>query len=198
MAGTHAGSGGSAPDPFSCASEFEVHPGGYVTSPGASCWKGSAFISTGGVGTSIEPRELGTCRSNCSLCVSGSIVGDAEYSSFAMIGFLLNEDWSTEVRGTAVPSASAFTISVSSAVDSLLRVTIQGPGGNTNPEQRWCYTLPGGNGTYTIPYSAFSTECWSGEGNAYAGEALSELFVTVPGSTTPVPYDFCLLDARDG
>jgi len=196
--GTTGGTGGSSGAP-ACGSTWSVDEGGYITSPGTSCWQGHAWTTASGANSVVYPADFSACGSPCSLCAYGTVGAAADFSSVGILAMNLNQAPGETVLGTATPTGSGVTVSFSNAGGSPLRVQIQGPNGATDATDRWCYELAGVSGSVTIPYASFNTECWTNTGYAYAGEPLEALLLLVPGSDLyDVPFDVCLLGASDG
>lgn len=176
------GSGQPAPSPVL------VDPGGYITS---GAWKGFAWSAPGGDAT-ITPTSFETSKA-FPLCVQGTV--QPGYDNLAMLGWNINQ--AAEENApllTVSPAAEGVTIAISNPGGTELRLQIQGPNGETDPNDRWCAVIPGSGGF--IPYDGFNTECWvGGEGMAYAGQPLSAVLVMVPGPAptgTAAAYDFCV------
>jgi hypothetical protein len=178
-----------------CGEAFNIEAGGYVTSPGESCWRGYAFSVVDSLGTTITPTDFADCAMPSCLCATGTIIGDELYGGYASIGFNVNQEPMLEAtEGTTTPVGTGITISYTNAGSSALRVQIAS--GTT----RWCYdNLTGTGGTVTIPYTSFNTECWvGGDGTYFPGGAISSVQLVVPGDTTSVGYSICLNGAQDG
>jgi hypothetical protein len=171
-------------------------PRGYVTSPGDSgCWRGHAFTAVGGNGTTMMPANFESCGETCSLCVEGVVQGNADYSSFALLGVFLNQEFDGDTVHTVTPEGQNLTLSYTNPGGSLLRVQLSPPTGGLP----WCYTLTEQGGTVTIPYSSFRQSCWDVTGAAYAGEPIASVSLVVPGGgeTASDAYDFCLTGVSD-
>lgn len=189
------GSGGSDGNP-SCGTSWAVGAQGYVTSPGQSgCWRGHAFTSVGGPGTTITPSSFDSCGQNCSLCVEGVVEGSADYTSYALLGVNLDQLLDSDVTNTVAPDGQSLTLSYSNTGGSLLRVQLNPP--DNGPP--WCYALSG-QGSVTIPYSSFRQSCWDTTGAAYAGEPIVSVTMIVPGGGTgsSEPFEMCLAGLADG
>jgi hypothetical protein len=196
--GSVAGTGGGSGAP-GCGSTWSVDAGGYVTSPGSSCFQGHAWTSASGTYSSILPADFSACGSPCSLCASGVVGAEIDFSGVGILAMNLNQAPGDTALGTVIPTGGAVTVSFTNNGGSPLRVQIQGPNGDTSEYDRWCYELTGASGTVTIPYSSFNTQCWTNAGYYYAGEPLEALLLLVPGSDIyDVPFDVCLTGASDG
>jgi hypothetical protein len=173
---------------------LNVTAGGYVQS---STYKGYAWTGTENPtkGSTITPPNFETVTTASQLCVSGSVAADASYGGVAMLGVNLNQA-TTGGTGSELtytpPAGGSVTVSVTNTGGSPLRVQIQGAGGATDANQRWCATLTGTGAT--IALSSFNTQCWEGgAGVAYAGQPLQALMILVPGgNATATSFNFCL------
>lgn len=195
--GSTSGTGGSS-GASTCGSAWNVDEGGYITSPGTSCWQGHAWTTAAGATSTVYPADFSACGTPCSLCAYGSVGAELDFSSVGILAMNLNQAPGDTVLGTVSPTGSGVTVSFSNPGGSPLRVQIQGPNGATDATDRWCYELAGASGSVTIPYGSFNTECWTNTGYAYAGEPLEALILLVPGSDIyDVPFDVCLLGASD-
>lgn len=199
--GSIAGAGGGAgTGPSSCTGSWLVSETGYVTSPGtSSCWQGHGWTSSFGTNSSIAPADFSLCGTPCSLCATGVVGAEIDFSGVGIVGMNLNQLAGDTVAGTITPSSTSLTVSFTNPGGSPLRVQIQGPNGDLLESDRWCYELTGVSGTVTIPYSSFNTQCWLNTGYFYGGEPLEALILLVPGSDIyDVPFDICLTGAHDG
>jgi hypothetical protein len=195
--GCEASVGSSSPN-------FVVSEGGYVTS---RSWHGYAWTATDGKSAStISPAEFSTLAAGRQLCASGTVVGTADYSAVAMLGFNL-------AQGQAMPGMSApapanwspvddtgtegVFYSVTNRAGTPLRIQIQGPNGATDPSQRWCNDITGQTGD--MFWHSFNTQCWEGgSGTAYNGiDALVSMAVVVPGGTANRSFDFCIYEVLE-
>ena len=91
---------------------------------------------------------------------------------------------------TAATTGTGLSINVSGNVAGL-RVQIQS--GTMN----WCANLMASGGVM-IPWSMFNTMCWNTPlGMPFVpGTPISAVQVVVPSGTAPVPFSFCLVDAK--
>ena len=211
QAGTsfNAGLGGSAPAAGGGAGGAPVGEppgapaGGYFRS---GAWNGYAFTATNITGTTIAPATFETLPPGEAFCVSGSVAADPDYAGVSLLGFNLNQaqlaaEGETEPAvGTIVPTGTGIAVSFTKTVPSTLRIQIQGPTGETNANDRWCYEVPGNAGPIFAPYAEFNTECWQGGmGTDYAGQPLAAVLFTVPGSNmNPTSYGYCIDGFADG
>jgi hypothetical protein len=212
QAGTsfNAGLGGSAQAAGGAAGGAPVgevppgpSPGGYFRS---GAWNGYAFTATSIAGTTITPTSFETLPPGEPFCVTGSVAADPAYGGVSLLGFNLNQaqqaaEGETEPAvGTIVPTGTGIAVAFTQTVPSTLRIQIQGPTGETNADDRWCYEIPGNAGPIFAPYSDFNTECWTGGmGTDYAGQPLSAVLFSVPGDdTAATPYGYCVDGFADG
>ena len=164
-------------------------------------WHGSTWAyaapDTGLPATSstITPEEFSGVPFGGPFCVEGTVRAMEDWSSFALLGYSVNSDPGGDA-GTWTPTRNQ-TLGVDLSGDTTgLRVQIQGPDGDTNPNDLWCGNLDGRidpQGHAEIPFSEFNTKCWDNSGDYYAGEALEHAVIVVPGhNTDTVSFDFCL------
>jgi hypothetical protein len=163
--------------------------GGYIES---GAWRGFAWTATSPNGGTIMPADFAAAF-DFPLCAKGSVMpGD---SNVAMVGWNINQ---SSVDGepplTVSPSLAGITVSIDNPGGSELRLQVQGPNGESDPNDRWCAVIPGTGGF--IPFDAFNTECWSGGmGMPYMGQPLVAAIVLVPGKMgMPVSFDFCITE----
>jgi hypothetical protein len=190
---TTTGTGGSMP----ADKTSKVAMDGFVT---AGPWTGGAFTAAenGTVvpdcssGTSCTPPFAGN-----TLCMTGTVTGKADYSGFAMLGWNVNQPPMTAMPATwAIPATGGVTVSVvNNPATTALRVQLQG----TDPHDaadRWCAPLTSGK---AIAWSDFKTNCWTGgtpQTALTAGTMIEQAAITVPGLTTDLPFDVCLVDVQ--
>ncbi len=156
------------------------------------CWQGYAWTSASNDGSTIYPANFSTITS-ASLCVSGSVAPEADYSGYAMLGLNINQALAANSpTNTVVLTANGVDgvdLDVTNNDNTALRVQIAGPTGNSS--DIWCATITGPNMNY--PWSSFNTACWDGSGTAYSGQPIQSIAVLVPGGATDaVPFNFCL------
>lgn len=180
---------------------FVVSEGGYVET---TTWHGYAWTATDGKSaTTISPADFSTLPAGRQLCASGTVAGTADYSAVAMLGFNLAQEKAPP--GTTAPAPTSWSpadtignggvfYGITNRTSTPLRIQIQGPTGNTDPNQRWCADVDGQNGS--IFWHTFNTQCWEGGlGTAYNGvAALTSMMVLVPGDTTARSFDFCIYE----
>jgi hypothetical protein len=169
--------------------------GGYVL---AGMWKGYAFTAAAGAGTSIAPTDFSTLTAGGALCACGTVKGTMDYSGVAMVGINLSQGTGGVDPMTIMPSGTGITVAVAGAGTTPLRLQIQGPMGATDASQRWCADLPAAGGT--VAWTDFKFECWTGgmktPFNGMA--AIQSVIVQVPGSTTDIPFNFCVTSLSGG
>jgi hypothetical protein len=187
-----AGNGGVAG-----AGSLDVLAGGYLVAPP---WQGYAWTATSATGSTVTPADYSDITSATRLCASGSVAAMSDYSGTGMIGVNLSQerDVANPPVETWTPTSIAsggITVNVHNAGGSTIRVQIQAPGGATDETKRWCAPVTPFDQAITIPWSAFNTMCWNGQGATYAGEPLESVIIIVPGeNTSVVNFDFCLDD----
>lgn len=211
QAGTsfNAGLGGSAPAAGGGAGGAPVGEqpaapaGGYFRS---GAWNGYAFTATSIAGTTIAPTTFETLPPGDPFCVSGSVAADPDFAGVSLLGFNLSQaqlaaEGETEPAvGSIVPTGTGIAVSFTKTVPSTLRIQIQGPTGETNEDDRWCYEIPGNAGPIFAPYAEFNTQCWpGGMGTDYAGQPLTAVLFTVPGGDlNATAYGYCIDGFADG
>jgi hypothetical protein len=172
----------SAGDDGSQDIAWQVGDQGYVTS---GDWSGYAWTAVAGNGSTLAPADFTGLAAGERLCITGTVAASPDYSGVAILGLNLNQPPDGSEPGTVVPALEGLLVDVDNPGASELRVEIEGP-----PSQRWCAPLVGSG---FIPFTSFNTECWSDEGEAYAGQPLSTAMIMVPGQdSADVFYDFCL------
>ncbi len=172
---------------MSASSVSDASGPGYLAS---ATWGGYLWTDTAIEGSSITPAVLAEVEAP--FCVKGSVAADAAYGGVAMLGVNLNQALGEETSAeTVTPTGEGVNVSVSNPGGSVLRLQLQGPRGDTDPDDRWCAEIVGTGGF--IDFSSFNTECWNGGGNDYAGEPLMAAILVVPGAASETTtYDFCL------
>src|SRR5688572_10226436 len=122
-------------------------------------WSGYAFTGANidvVPGTTIMPANFDSIMPGQPFCVSGSVAPDPNtdgdgplgYRGVSLLGFNINQaaqaaEGETEPSiGTAVPAGTGIAIAFTKTVPSTLRIQIQGPTGETNDGDRWCYEIP--------------------------------------------------------
>lgn len=189
-------------------------PGGYFRS---GAWNGYAFTGANVdvvPGTTIAPTTFDMLAPGEAFCVTGSVAADPDtdgeagplgYRGVSLLGFNINQaqepaEGETEPAiGTAVPTGTGIAVAFTKTVPSTVRIQIQGPTGETNENDRWCYEIPGDAGPIFAPYAEFNTKCWDGTGTNYTGQPLAAVLFTVPGgATNATPYGYCIDGFADG
>ena len=184
-----AGRGGAGGSGGAGTSDGGTGDGGYLT---LGTWKGYAWTATS-PGSSITPANFGAAH-GLPLCATGTVL--AGVSNTAMVGINLNQASGINTpANTVTPTMAGVFVQVTNRGTSTLRVQVQGPNGATDPNDRWCAPLFGSGGF--LPWDAFNTKCWDGSGAKYALQPLMAAMILVPGSTSAVPFDFCLDDLHE-
>src|SRR5690606_9743399 len=129
--------------------------GGYYES---GAWHGYAWTAPVGDGTSINPMDFSTLPSGSPYCVSGVVGPAADYSGVSLLGFNINQAQTAEGGGdppieSAIPTGTGIAVNFSKTVASALRIQIQGPAGETDANDRWCYEIAEPAGPVFAPYA---------------------------------------------
>jgi hypothetical protein len=177
--------------------------GGYYES---GSWHGYAWAAPVGAGTTITPEDFSTLASGSPFGVSGSVGPAEDYGGVSLLGFNVNQGQFAETAGadpaieSAVPTGTGVAVNFNKNVASTLRIQIQGPAGESNANDRWCWEIADPAGPVFAPYAEFSTECWQGGmGTPYANQPITAVVFTVPGGNlNPVAYDYCISGFADG
>jgi hypothetical protein len=155
-------------------------------------WKGYAWTAAS-PGSSITPSDFARVHGP-PLCATGTVASGV--NNTAMVGINLNQVSGINTpANTVVPTMAGVFVQVTNRTSAMLRVQVQGPNGATDANDRWCAPLFGTGGF--IPWDAFNTKCWDGSGTKYARQPLVAAMILVPGSSGPVPFDFCLDDIHE-
>jgi hypothetical protein len=129
------------------------------------------------------------------VCASGTVMGVADGSNGAMVGWNLNQEATMDAPlGEIMPGNEGISVNITATVPAQLRLQIQAADGADNALHRWCAEIGTGGAAIFVPYSSFNTECWpGGMGTAYDGTVpLTQVIVQVPSAETNVPFDFCI------
>jgi hypothetical protein len=181
-------------------------PGYYSTSSQHGCsWVDADDVAA----TTISPTDF--TGSDEQFCVSGQVGPDENYFGYVELGFNVNQDADTSCasadRDPTAPDVHTADVTgngigvtfAKRGADQTftLRLLLKGPNGHLNDDvgadDRWCYTIPTVSGSFFVPWTAFTKECWFTDSTAYAGEPLSSISFIVPGAyEDPVPFDFCV------
>jgi hypothetical protein len=194
--------------------------GGFFES---GAWRGYAWTGTEtpNTGTTITPTDFGAITPGAPFCVSGSVAARADYGAVSLLGFNINQA-ATPGEGetepailAATPTLPGIAINFTKTVASRLRVQIQGPNGETDENDRWCYEIAEPGGRVFAPFATtgetvgFNTRCWLAPGTvdatdmqpgvAYANQPITSVVFTVPGEAlTPTPFDYCIAGFAEG
>ena len=218
--GSAAGAGGSAGGAGGGSTSTGDRPAGYfmtkdwgVTSPDwhGCVWTGKDSTVTGS-DTAVAPVDFTSDTPNGGpYHVSGTVFND--YNAVALLGFNINEAPSGKAdqckndptSGTkdgppaaTIPS-SATGIAVNWSATKLpldFRIQIQGVKGGSDATQRWCAGIKDASGPSFIPFTDFSTQCWTGATApvAYKNEPIDAVAFLVPGTTTAKkPFDITIV-----
>src|SRR5690606_2716860 len=98
-------------------------------------WQGCSWTAVDELGTTITPADFAQHTFGEPFCVSGTVVADPSYSSFATLGFTL--DCSAEGGALVQPTGTGIALSFARA-EGPLRIQLQGENNETDPDARWC------------------------------------------------------------
>jgi hypothetical protein len=221
----NAGLGGSAPAAGGAAGAPTVAPveapGGYFES---GTWHGYAWTGTEtpNTGTTITPTDFSTVAPGEPFCVSGTVAARADYGGVSLLGFNINQarlpaEGETEAPVlSATPTEAGIAVNFTKTAASRLRIQIQGPNGETDANDRWCYEIAEPGGRAFAPFQtsaatpvAFNTRCWLAPGTvdatdgqpgvAYANQPITSVVFTVPGdAVAATPYNYCIAGFAEG
>jgi hypothetical protein len=182
------GAGGAAPMGGSGAGGS---PPSYITS---GDWHGHVFTAVG-PGSTINPQVLP--NTDFPLCVSGQVAGTADSSSYALVGFNLNQAPASDPLATKpVNSTGGVDVLIDNLSDTLLRVQLNGPNAQDDPNEQWCAPLTPSGGL--TPWDSFTNQCWLATGAEYAAtQPITSVEIVVPGGTAPTPFDFCIEEINE-
>jgi hypothetical protein len=194
-------------------------PGYYVTKDWnvtSVDWHGcvwTAFDTTVlGSNTSITPLDFTATTEGGPYSVTGTVFND--YTSFAMVGFNLNESVTgsrtqcaydlakSQIAGppaaTMPGSATGIAFNWSRGQASTnFRIQINSSDAYTNANHRWCAAIPDA-GPMFIRFSDFYTQCWylgtvNSPGTQYDGEPIDAVVFLVAGTEPQTtPFDFTI------
>ncbi len=178
----------------------------------------AGITAVAGSTTSITPTDFtAATKEGGPYEVSGTVFND--YNAVAMIGFNLNETtsgksdqckYNAAAAAAAGPpvatvpgSATGIAVNWSAKIAPVtsFRIQIQGVNGATDPTNRWCATITDASGPSFVPFTDFSTQCWTGATNpvAYNKEPIDAVVFLVPGTTTAkAPFDFTITGFAPG
>lgn len=172
--------------------------GGGSSEPGGGAfytngsWQGYTFASASGGDSDITPEDFEDRGAGEPFCAEGTVDVTEDSSGTALVGWNVNQTKDGDPE-TVEPTGAGVLVNVSNAGDSPIRVQIQGPNGDDDPDERWCAPLETFDEDVTIPWGDFRTECWGNDGAVYDGEPITAVVVLVPGNETDtVDYDFCV------
>lgn len=182
--GTGGGSGGGAPA-----------PSGYYES---GDWHGFAFPIV--IAGTIEPEDFSDVDGP-PFCVSGQLEPTEAYEGLGGIGWNLNQGscmtaGCSPPLGTATPTHDGIELELDNPDGNLLRIQVEEPNADANPDARWCVQLDEVDGKVFLPWTSFNTTCWDPSGGTYyAGGAIETLMVFAVGEGpggSEVSFDFCI------
>ena len=193
--GGNGGGGGSPGDgPVQTASNAVSN--GYVT---AGPWMGYGFTATDPGAATIVPD----CTNGCippftgdTFCMHGTVTGRADYTGFAMLGWNVNQGTDGGAMDTwPVPASGTITVTVDNPGNTALRLQLQGTDPHSGSD-RWCVPLVSGQ---PVAWTSFVTNCWTGgslQTPLTPGTPIQQAAILVPGLTTDLPFDLCLVDIQ--
>ncbi|MFL5307445.1 MAG: GH12 family glycosyl hydrolase domain-containing protein [Polyangia bacterium] len=180
-------------------------------------WTGKDSTVTGST-TSVTPQDFtAATKEGGPYEVNGTVYND--YNAVAMLGFNLNEaptssntqcKYNAAAATQAGPPAATIPSSATGiavnwtakvAPPTSFRIQIQGVDGATNAAHRWCTTITDAQGPSFAPFSAFSTQCWTGATAPvkYMNEPIDAVVFLVPGDMAKLaPFDFTIVGFAPG
>jgi hypothetical protein len=205
--GTPGGTGGGGGGGTSLLGGYHVH----------GDWAGFAFTFTDELDlATIMPESFDTMLDmDGPYCVSGNVVSDppiegmegSGYKAIAAVGFNVAQPKIEDAPVNTIASTGD-GVMVNVVVNSgseLLRVQLEDGTPPTDPDaasHRWCANLTVVDGVFndTLPWEAFSTECWAPGGEtdvAFDNRPIAKVILYIPDpgmAATTVPFDFCVND----
>jgi hypothetical protein len=169
-------------------------------------WQGYAWNAIGptegSTMTPVDSEDFSDHVADTPFCILGSIGAADGVSGYAMVGFDINTaagSTNAAPKGTWTPasvSTGGVLLDVTNHLGSELWVQIayDPEHDGESEDERWCATLATFDHEVLIPWSAFTTRCWTSGGSPYAGQALTDVGVVAGASsaTQPTPFDFCV------
>lgn len=193
--GPDAGGSGGSPDADGAVASNVVTDGFLTTGP----WAGYGFTATDPGAATITPDcSGGSCVppfTGNSFCMHGTVTGRADYTGFAMLGWNVAQADGGAAGTWAVPASGGITVTVSNPGKTELRLQLQGTDPHSGSD-RWCAPLVSGQMT---PWTSLVTNCWTGgtpQTPLGAGTPIEQAAILVPGLTTDLPFDLCLVDVQ--
>ncbi len=172
-------------------------------------WAGFAFTFTDTAKTAtITPENYeDMINQDGPYCVSGTVANTEEYTSIAAVGFNVSQPKIENAPVNKIASTGdgvLIDITVNSGSD-LLRVQLEDgtdPAAADAALHRWCANLSVVDGAYndTLPWEAFSTECWAPGTETdipFDKREIAKVIVYVPDEGpdgAALPFDFCVND----
>jgi hypothetical protein len=188
------GTGGATDGPAQAASN--VVSNGYVT---AGPWAGYGFTATDPGAATIVPDCTNGCNppfTGNTFCMHGTVTGRADYTGFAMLGWNVNQSGDGGAMNTwPVPDTGTITVTVDNPGNTALRLQLQGTDPHSGSD-RWCVALVSGQ---PVAWTSFVTNCWTGgtpQTPLTPGTPIQQASILVPGLTTDLPFDLCLVDIQ--
>ena len=176
--------------------DYQVLDGGYWISGPVHGYAWTSAVPEGE--STISPADFADLEAGEDLCASGVVAPQDDYGGVGLLGMNVNQDEGEDTAiGTFVPSGDGIYVDITNPGLSTVRVQIQGPAGETDPDDRWCAGVSSVGGEL-IPWEDFNTECWvGGDGTQYNFEEITAIIMLVPGhNKNEVEYDLCVHDVR--
>lgn len=173
-------------------------------------WAGFAFTFTDTANTAtIMPASFeDMVDADGPYCVSGAVAGTEEYTSIAAVGFNTNQPKIENAEtGKVATTGDGLMVHITvNSGETELRVQLEDGTDPADPNaalHRWCANVTVVDGVFndTLPWEAFSTECWAPGGTTDVpfdpATQLAKVIIYVPDPGTPgtsLPFDFCVHD----
>ena len=158
-------------------------------------WRGRtwAVATQSGTGEAQATLNVPTSLNQFPLCVSGSVDAQVpgEPAPAAMIGWNVAQEQAGDPV-TINPSEPGLDVQITNFGSAPLRVELHGPNADTDPNQRWCASVPSGGGF--VPYTSFAANCSpEANGTAYANESYATVVLSVQGVAAALTeFEFCI------
>ena len=176
-------------------SDGDVDSGNKTFREFGDVWHGYAWPEVGRSDVDeISPDSFGDLADNDKLCAKGTLAKDG-IGSYGMIAFNIRQD--KDKSPGAIPlEGDGVTVSLDIETGhNLYQLELHGPAtGDDEPGKMWCHNIIGEGGTYR--FEDFTTRCYNNlnPGDAYKGDPIEFISVTVPGNLSAIPFDFCIAD----
>ena len=165
---------------------FEIFAGGYTCARAFHGYGWTAVDSLGG--SSVVPTDYSEYTGGeDGFCATGSLTKDP--AAYGMIGLCINQDESDSVLHPWSPGSDyiGLYVDIDNPGGSDIRIEL-GPAGD---DVTYCAIITAD--THVLDWSAFSKECWFGNGEPYAGEPIDRVILTTFGdASSNVDFNMCL------